>query len=294
MLPGLVRDAPLDIVVLHLQAPLLHGLRHALEFLHAGVVVVEEDPGNVFVSGIYEPGQQLPGAVPVVDDDPGAPQILVKIVIEDHGNLSAVKLLVAVQVGTQDAGLDAVYNKALEILVGHGFQTPALIVKLVVREEDVEVHSVRLEDGANAVNEAGVGAGILALEDQADFQGGFAGIQLLGHDLFPAEIGAAALELVHHTLLDQNIDGPADGLPADLELPAQGVFGRELLIAGKFIFFNIYQQPAVDPLEFLFGRIQSPHILSGNKNSTETVPLSREIPAGPHRARPKERGVIRQ
>lgn len=96
---GLVGDAPLDVVVLELHPSLLHGGGGALELLDALVVVVDKDPRDMPVAPLDEQADEPVGALRVVDDDPGAAEIFVVVVVEDDRDMPPVDLLIAVQIG---------------------------------------------------------------------------------------------------------------------------------------------------------------------------------------------------
>ena len=67
------------------------------------------------------------GAFKIIDNDTGIAQILIIIVVKDHGDAPAGKLLIAIQIGIENAGLYAVDNKPLEVLIHDRLQAPALI-----------------------------------------------------------------------------------------------------------------------------------------------------------------------
>ena len=242
---GFVRNAPLDIVIVQLQPTASHRFRHPLKLLHALVVVVHEDAGDVAVPGIHQTPDQLMGAFYIVDGHPGAAQIPIEIVVEDHRDPAPVEFLVAVEIRAEDARLHAVHDKAVEVLVHHRFQTAALVAELVVGQEDVKVYLLLCQDAAHPFDEARVGAGILSLQNKADLIERIVGVQVPRHHLFPVEIGPAALELVDEALFHQTVDGHPDRFPADAQLPAEGIFRGKALVSGEFVLVDISQKPAI-------------------------------------------------
>ena len=138
----------------------------------------------------------------------------------------------------------------MEVLVHHRFQTAALVAELVVGQEDVKVYLLLCQDAAHPFDEARVGAGILSLQNKADLIERIVGVQVPRHHLFPMEIGPAALELVDKALFHQTVDGHPDRLPADAQLPAEGIFRGKALVSGELVLVDIGQKPAVDLIGF--------------------------------------------
>ena len=268
LIMGLVGHAPLDIVVLELHPPLLHGGGSALELLNTLVVVIDEDTRDVPVAPLNEQADEPVGALHVVDDDPGTVEIFVVVVIEDDGDPPPVDLFVAVQIGIEQAGLDSIDDKPLKVLVDHGLQAAALVGELVVGEKYPQVHLIGGKHAFNAFQQFRVGVGILALEDETDFQRSRAGAQLSGQgDLF-IDIGAAALDPLHQPLLGHPVQSGAHGLTAHVQPTAQGIFRGQLQVAGKLVLVDIGHQPAVDLIR-LFARA------SQSKPSPQSVMVGR-------------------
>ena len=224
---GFVGYAPFDIVVLVLHPVFLQGGRHPLEFLNALIIVGDKYPGDVPMALPNEQADQLLGAAQVVDHHPGAFQVFVIVVIKNNGDALLIDPPVAVQVGIQQAGLYPVHDKALKALVHHRVEAPALIGELVVREEGAQVHLVGGKNAADAVHETGVGVAVLSLEDETDLGSAAAAPQLPGQGRLFFDIGAAPPHPAEEALLLQPGQGPAHRLPADGQLPAQGVFGGD-------------------------------------------------------------------
>ena len=151
---GFVRNTPLDVIIVQFQTTISHRFRHALKLFYALVVVVHENAGNVAVPGIHQTPDQLMGTFYIVDGHPGAAQIPIEIVVEDHRDPAPVEFLVAVEIRAEDARLHAVHDKAVEVLVHHRFQTAALVAELVVGQEDVKVYLLLRQDAAHPFDEA--------------------------------------------------------------------------------------------------------------------------------------------
>ena len=240
-----VRDAPFDIVVLHLHPIFSHGFRHSLEFLYTLVVIVDKDSGNTLMTRLNQLANQLIRAFLIVDDDPGEAEVFIIIVIKDHRNPAAVQFLVAVQIGVHDAGLNTVHNEALKILMHHGLKALAFIGELVVCQENMQVYPMVCQHTADAIDQHRVRIRILTLENQADFPFRILIAQIPGYSPILMKIGAAALNPVNQTFLYHLIHCHPDCFPADTQPAAKGIFRRQLLVSGKLILIDVCQQPAV-------------------------------------------------
>ena len=275
---GLVGHAPLDIVVLELHPALQHGGGRPLELLDALVVVIHEDPRDLAVPRLDQQSDQLIGALLIVDDDPGVAEIFIVVVVKNDGDVPAVNLAVAVQIGVEHAGLDAVHNKALKILMDHCLQATPLIGKLVVGKKDPEVHLPGGQHAFDPLQQFGVCVGILALQDQTDLQGRRSGSQLPGEGHFFVDVRPAPLYFLDHTLLGQLVQRGAHGLAAHIQPPAQSVFRGELQVPGKLHLINVGREPLIDLLRFFARSRQTNPLL--NRRSWGAFPRpSRSSPA---------------
>ena len=247
---GFVRNTPLDVIIVQFQTTISHRFRHALKLFYALVVVVHEDACNVAVSGIHQASYQLMGTFDVIDRYAGAAQVPIEVVVEYHRDLTSVKLLVAVKIWAEDARFDTIHDETVKILMYHSLQTAAFVAEFVIGQKYMEVNLLLRQNAAHALDQPGVCARILTLQDKADFIKGIICVQIPRHYFFPVEIGPAALELVDKALSHQTVDGHPDRLPADAQLPAEGIFRWKALVSGKFVFVNISQKPAINLIGF--------------------------------------------
>ena len=171
-----------------------------------------------------------------------------------------VDLPVAVQVGVEQACLDPVDDEALEVLVDHRLKAVALVGELVVGKKHPQVHLVGGQHALDPLQQGGVGVGVLALEDQADFQQGGAGVQLPGQGHLFVDVGAASLHPPDQPLPGHPLQRGAHRLPAHIQPAAQRVFRGQLQVAGKLVLVDIGHQPTVDLIR-LFARARQAHPL---------------------------------
>ena len=163
-----IGDAPLDVVVLKLDAPLLHGGYRSLELLNALIVIVVEAPGNVPVPGMDQLSNQAVGTLDVIGNDPWTGKVPIVVIIENNRDPPAIEHFVAVQIGVEQTGFDAINDKPLKILVHHHLKAAPLVGELVIGEKNPEIELVLRQDAFDAVQKAGIGIGVLPLQNEAD------------------------------------------------------------------------------------------------------------------------------
>ena len=74
----------------------------------------------------------------------------------------------------------------------HRLETAAFVGELVVGKEHPQVHLVGGQHAFDALQQLGVGVGVLALENETDFQRGGADAQLPGQGDLLVDVSAAA------------------------------------------------------------------------------------------------------
>ena len=116
------------------------------------VGVIDKDSCNSLMSCLDQTTHQTFCTLHIVDDHSGIAKILIIIVIEYYRDSPAIQFLIAIQIWAHNTGFHTTHNKPLEILMHYRLQAAALIGKLIVRQEDMQIHPLFSQYTANPVN----------------------------------------------------------------------------------------------------------------------------------------------
>ena len=116
------------------------------------VGVIDKDSCDSFMSCLDQTTHQFFCTLHIVDNHSGIAKILIIIVIEYYRDSPAIQFLIAIQIWAHNTGFHTIHNKTLEILMHHRLQAASLIGKLIVRQEDMQIHPLFGQHTANPVN----------------------------------------------------------------------------------------------------------------------------------------------